>query len=123
MTETEGSTVIDIASEFSAYPSGRFPTDGQYNGELFRTRWLVPALKGASTGDNRVVVVDIDGVRSFGSSFLEEAFAGLVRLRLFDKRFVQKHLSIRCTKPHLQFFKQNIEELIAKATPTSGPHI
>ncbi len=123
MTESGGRTVIDVATEFSPYPSGRFPTDGQYNGELFRTRWLVPALRRASTGDSNVVVVDIDGVRSFGSSFLEEAFAGLIRLRLFDKRFVQKHLSIRCTKPHLQFFKQNIEELIAKATPTSSTPI
>lgn len=111
--------MIDIASEFSPYPSGRFEADGQFNGELFRNTRLVPALKRALAGGD-VVVVDIDGVRTFGSSFLEESFAGLVRLGFFEKRFVQQHLSIRCTKPHLQFFKQSIEELIARATPSAA---
>jgi hypothetical protein len=121
VSKGEAKIVIDIASGFSAYPSGRFEADGQFNGELFRTKCLVPALAEVAKSDsNDVVVVDIDGVRTFGSSFLEEAFAGLIRLRLFDKRFVQTHLVIRCSKSHLLFFKKNIEELIASAVPSSA---
>lgn len=112
------STVIDIASEFSAYPSGRFETDGQFNGELFRTKFLVPALSKVAKQGDQVVIVDIDGVRTFGSSFLEEAFAGLIRLRIFDKRFIKKHLAIHCSKSHLQFFKKSIEETIDRAVPS-----
>lgn len=114
------STVIDIANEFSAYPSGRFTTDGQFNGELFRTKFLVPALSKVASQGDEVVVVDIDGVRTFGSSFLEEAFAGLVRLRLFDKRFIQRHLTIHCSKSHLLFFKKTIEDTIDRAVPSSS---
>lgn len=67
--------VINIARDFSRYPAGRYISDGPYNGEAFRERFLVPALR-ESTGK---VVIEFDGARGYGSSFLEEAFGGLVR--------------------------------------------
>lgn len=65
---------IDIASDFSDVPVGRFRTDGPNSGERFRTEFLVPAL-----AEHDVVTVNLDGVEGFGSSFLEEAFGGVVR--------------------------------------------
>ena len=65
---------ITIASEFSRYPAGRYNDDGPYSGQLFRENHLAPAFAGAE----RVRVV-LDGARGYGSSFLEEAFGGLVR--------------------------------------------
>lgn len=65
---------ISIAKEFSTEPAGRFPSDGPHSGERFRRELLVPALRECQN-----VVVILDGVEGYGSSFLEEAFGGLVR--------------------------------------------
>lgn len=65
---------LSVARDFSRYPAGRFKTDGPYSGERFREEFLIPAV---DAGEK--VTIDLDGVRGFGSSFLEEAFGGLVR--------------------------------------------
>lgn len=67
--------VINVARQFSRYPAGRYITDGPYSGAAFRDDYLLPALR---TGSD--VTVELDGVRGYGSSFLEEAFGGLVRI-------------------------------------------
>jgi len=70
-----GHTVkINIAKEFSRIPAGRLRTDGPYSGERFREECLEPVLMKGDT-----VEVIFDGARGYGSSFLEEAFGGLVR--------------------------------------------
>jgi len=66
--------VINVAKDFSRYPAGRFKTDGPYSGEGFRNQYLVPILK-----SNSKAKINLDGTRGYGSSFLEEAFGGLVR--------------------------------------------
>lgn len=66
---------IEIAKDFSTEPGGRFLTDGPASGQRFRDEMLSPAL---SEGEHVLVV--LDGVEGYGSSFLEEAFGGLVRL-------------------------------------------
>jgi hypothetical protein len=66
---------INIAKDFSKWPAGRFDEDGPFPGEKFRDEFLLPAL---SSGKS--VIVELDGTRGYGSSFLEEAFGGLVRL-------------------------------------------
>jgi STAS-like domain of unknown function (DUF4325) len=68
-------TVVNIARDFSRSPAGRYESDGPYSGEAFRERWLRPALDGSDE-----VRVELDGALGFGSSFLEEAFGGLVRI-------------------------------------------
>jgi len=65
---------IAIAKDFSRYPAGRFVTDGPFSGEKFREECLKPVLD-----CNESAEIDFNGVRGFGSSFLEEAFGGLVR--------------------------------------------
>jgi hypothetical protein len=65
---------INIATEFSRYPAGRHTNDGPNSGERFRREFLLPVLK---TGQH--AKIKFDGARGYGSSFLEEAFGGLVR--------------------------------------------
>ena len=65
---------INIARQFARYPGGRLSSDGPFSGEEFRERYLLPALRQAEH-----ISVDLDGVRGYASSFLEEAFGGLVR--------------------------------------------
>ena len=66
--------MISIAKDFTQTPAGRYLTDGPYSGQKFREDVLVPAL---SAG--KEIEIDLDGALGFGSSFLEEAFGGLVR--------------------------------------------
>lgn len=66
---------INVAKDFSRYPAGRYEDDGPYSGAIFRKNFLVPAMDDGSKFN-----VELDGVRGYGSSFLEEAFGGLVRL-------------------------------------------
>jgi hypothetical protein len=65
---------IDLARDFSAEPFGRYMSHGPASGERFRSEFLERHLR---AGDQ--VVVNIDGVTGLSSSFLDEAFAGLVR--------------------------------------------
>lgn len=90
MEDTIVSTkIINIAKDFSLYPAGRFKTDGPYSGEAFRDDILVPSLQ-----SHDCVQVQIGEVPGYGSSFLEEAFGGLVRLGLFSKSELKEKLKI-----------------------------
>jgi len=65
---------INVAEDFSRYPAGRYYDDGPYSGQKFREEYLVPVIT-----NNEKAIINLDGVRGYGSSFLEEAFGGLVR--------------------------------------------
>ena len=58
------------------------------------------------------LTIDIDGVRAFGSSFIEEAFGGLIRLGYFKKEEVKRLIVVKCTKEHLRFYKDFIDYTI-----------
>lgn len=66
--------VVNVVRDFSKYPAGRYIEDGPASGQLFRDKFLLPALKEA-----RGLTIELDGTRGYGSSFLEEAFGGVVR--------------------------------------------
>ena len=68
------STVEIRVADFSVAPGGRLKTYSLYSGEEFRESVLLPEIRGG----NKIRVL-LDGVRGYGSSFLEEAFGGLVR--------------------------------------------
>jgi len=100
-------TQIDIARDFSEFPAGRFRSDGKFSGEIFREKHLVPALS-----KYQIVEIEFDGTIGYGSSFLEEAFGGLVRknelsIDEWEKRLVlvTEDLSI----------KQSVEKYIINA--------
>ena len=101
---------IYIATDFSEYPAGRFVDDGDYNGTTFRKEHLIPALKNYET-----VCVVFDGVAGFGSSFLEEAFGGLIHSEEFDKDFLDQHLQINTNEPDLEIFVDLANRFIEEA--------
>lgn len=80
-------TKITIARDFSEYPAGRYRDDGDFSGEVFRDDLLEPKLRAFD-----IVEVDLDGSMGYGSSFLEEAFGGLVRLGKFTRESLHKKL-------------------------------
>lgn len=76
---------ISLARDFTKFPAGRYKDDGPYSGELFREIYLAPALE-----LDESITVDLDGARGYGSSFLEEAFGGLVRLGFPAERVLSR---------------------------------
>lgn len=114
--------MINLADDFSAYPSGRDENDGRFNGKSFRRDVLIPAIRKILSGNNsdREIIVDIDGVRAFGSSFLEEAFGGIAREPASELVAALKHVKIKCTKPHLKIYRDAIENYIDEAMKSSA---
>ena len=102
--------MISIAKDFSQYPAGRYPADGEYNGTTFRKEVLVPAL----TEDTQVEVT-FDDVAGFGSSFLDEAFGGLVRDEGMTREFLDSHLNLTTTEPELEAFVSLAQRYIDQA--------
>lgn len=68
---------INIGKEFSHHPAGRYYSDGPFSGQFFREKYLWPDLE-----KNQSVTIELDDAEGYGSSFLEEAFGGLIRLEL-----------------------------------------
>ncbi len=81
--------VINIERDFARYPAGRFERTGPYSGEAFRKNHLIPALKEGYSE----IIIEFDGARGLRSSFLEEAFGGLVR-EGFDANDLLKRIII-----------------------------
>ena len=95
---------IKIATDFSRYPGGRFRDDGPNSGQEFREDFLVPALADA-VSTNGQVVVTLDGAAAYASSFLEEAFGGLVRTSGINPNVVTRTVVIEAKDPLYASYK------------------
>lgn len=105
--------MIAIA-DFSTYPSGRNDVDGDYNGARFRREELVPVIQRA-IANGFTVVVSLANVMSFGSSFLEEAFGGLIREENFSKSDIRRVLEIDAGPAENARYREAILRYIDKA--------
>lgn len=89
---------IHIAREFTAVPGPRYQDQGEGSGEEFRERYLLPAFRRVLGSEK--VVVHLDGVKyGYPTSFLEEAFGGLVRK--LGVEVVKETLDLRSAEPPL----------------------
>ena len=108
---TKKSKTIEIEKEFSRFPLGRDEEDGgDFNGKKFRKEFLVPSLN-----ENDEVIVYLDGPKGYGSSFLEEAFGGLVRKENFTKADLKSRLKITYDAPVYELYKNEVWEYIDEA--------
>lgn len=69
--------------DFAIFPGPRTKDLGKNSGEEFRDNILIPALL-----ENETISVNFDGVFGYGSSFLEEAFGGLVRKNVDKNKII-----------------------------------
>lgn len=99
-------TIIDIGKDFSHYPTGRYETDSPFSGELFRTKLLVPALI-----NKQQITIELDNTAGYGSSFLQEAFGGLVRIG-YSSAQIKTAITLHSEDPSLL---DEIEEYILDA--------
>ena len=101
---------INIGKDFSDTPLGRYPSDSDYSGERFRNEILLPALN-----DSDRVSVEIGDVEGYGSSFLEEAFGGLVRKCHMTAEVLKNKLLIECKNPGYSIYERLIWKYIKEA--------
>jgi hypothetical protein len=69
---------LNVASEYTRTPGGRYRSDGEYSGEDFRETLLRPRYEEARAKKTTLLVI-LDGGYGYASCFLEEAFGGLAR--------------------------------------------
>ncbi len=103
---------IDLAKDFHAYPCGRHPKDGDYNGEDFRKNTLLPALK-----EGLSLVINLDGIDSFADSFYDEAFGGLIREEGFSAEYVMEHITVVASMALDEFYLRSIGKYVTKKIP------
>lgn len=103
--------VIRIAEDFSRYPGGRYPDDGPGNGTAFRESFLVPVL---DRGEKAQIV--LDGAQGYPSSFLEEAFGGLVRIG-YSREKVLETFEVVANQPGYSRFIPAIKKYVMEAEP------
>jgi len=103
---------IKIATDFTDTPGPRYRDEGPCSGQEFREKFLVPALQ---AGDS--LEIDLDDTEGYGSSFLEEAFGGLVRIERFDKAELLKRLSFNSSD---ETYIIQVKQYISDAIPGEG---
>jgi hypothetical protein len=89
------SLIVSVARDFSATPGGRYEKDGEFSGEAFRTKIVLPQLLEAMRAGDKLHV-NLDGTAGYATSFLEEAFGGLVR---YLKRSIKGTLVVESDNP------------------------
>lgn len=81
---------LKIAVEFSETPGVREEIEGDFPGEEFLKKHLLPKFEQALR-ENKKLVVDMDDTAGYPTSFLEAAFGGLVR-HYHDKRLILRNI-------------------------------
>jgi len=91
---------IKFAKVFSRRTGPRKIEEGNNSGELHRAS-LLPYVKDAIE-NNKKIIIDLDGVLGYGTSFLEEMFGGLIREDHISFDELNKRLSfISLEEPYL----------------------
>ena len=105
---------VNVAKQFTKLPGLRYKRLGRYSGEEFRQRFLLEPLQQGKT-----VIVELDGVRGYGSSFLEEAFGGTVRELQLEVEDALQRLKVETA---IDSWRLDVDEYIrtAKSTTDAG---
>lgn len=86
--------LLVVAKEFSPTPGFRTKEEGPFPADEFRDKILYPQLKDAIE-NNDFLLVDLDGSAGYGTSFLEEAFGGLIRECKLSYQDIMEHLQLK----------------------------
>lgn len=121
--------IFDIGEDFSHDPVGRFyseshPKDKNNldSGEAFREEKLKPLLDALPDGQKIKFILDND-VESYGSSFLVEGFAGIVKYGYMKADDLLKCIEFQYTDPDFGFFENKIIQYINDAKYASEDYI
>ena len=106
---------INIGEDFSKVPRGRYHSaDGQHTGGRFREHFLKEIFNNPEKYSRPVEIV-LDSAEGYGSSFLEEAFGGLVRKGYASSEEVDKAFVFIYEDKNFEFYEKRIREYIREA--------
>ncbi|HRB97972.1 MAG TPA: STAS-like domain-containing protein [Nitrosomonas sp.] len=86
--------ILVVSTDFSPTPGPRKKIEGKFSGEVFRESCLEPKLKEAIEKEVKLFI-DLDGTAGFGTSFLEEAFGGLIRVNKYSYEKIINHIELK----------------------------
>jgi hypothetical protein len=110
-----------IGKDFSDDPAGRYYTDGDGSGEEFREEVLKPIF--LSLGENEKIIINIDeDVEGYGSSFLVEAFAGLIKHGYFSADDILRKMDLEYKDADFEFYARKVYQYINEARFNSEPY-
>ena len=101
---------IKLSTDFSETPGGRLISEGDFSGEKFRDDLLLAKYEEAEKS-NTILEVDFDDCYGVGTSFLEEAFGGLVRK--YHKHGILKRLKIVAMED--ETIPENVKKYVEEA--------
>lgn len=84
-----GERRYSLARDFSPHPGPRYKSQGKHSGEQFREKlwsWIQ---------DGGPILLDLDGTSGIGSSFIDEAFGGLVFARNMTAADVRARIKLK----------------------------
>ncbi|MBF1221595.1 MAG: STAS-like domain-containing protein [Haemophilus influenzae] len=103
--------------DFTLFPGPRYIKLGEYSGEWFREKVLIPLIK-----SDTCIILDLDGVAGYGSSFLEEAFGGCIRSNIEANvmRAIVENLVSKDDPDLIYEIKDYVEDAIAHKAQNNG---
>ena len=108
---------INIAKEFSPVPIGRYRADGDKSGEAFREDILYPKIF-IAIKKQESLKIDFTGMYGLASSFLEEAFGGLVRKHHLSPDEVLRTIQFLPKESHFDLYIDLTKQYIKEASGT-----
>lgn len=76
--EIANKTTFSVARSFSRTPGPRYRDEGKNSGQELREDHLMGLLKTCQLSSHKLEI-NLDGTAGYATSFLEEAFGGLIR--------------------------------------------
>ena len=103
---------LSIANNYSKTPGPRNKKEGDFSGEDFRENLLLPTFRTAIS-ERKKLEINLDGTAGYGTSFLEEAFGGIVRSGFFDSETLLDNIIIISTEE--EYLINDIKDYIKDA--------
>lgn len=105
---------IVLYKDFSPSPFGRYRTDSDVSGEVFREDCLIPSLNKYDK-----ITINLDKLDGIGPSFWDEAFAGLIINKYYTLDEINKKITFECSDDrflikHIKGFMEKANNLIKK---------
>jgi hypothetical protein len=114
---------FNIGTQFSNEPSGRFYFDtGVRSGEAFREDHLRKLISALKPGEKVTFILD-DDVDTYGSSFLTEGFAGMVKFGYITADDLLSKIDFEYSDPDYGFYAARAKKYIKEASYNSKEYV
>lgn len=108
-------STFNIGKKFSNEPSGRFYSDtGARSGEAFREDHLKKLIADLKPGEKVTFILD-DDVDTYGSSFLTEGFAGMVKYGYISADDLLAKIDFKYSDNDYEFYASRARKYIKEA--------